>query len=1111
MDPVRWRRVCDLFDAALERDPAERSGLVAAVADLELRRELESLLAAHEAPGPLDRLAPHMNLMRVEAFSGRLSEPVAAERAHSLSPGRRLGRHEIRARLGAGGMGEVYRAYDTRLRREVAIKILGRQVLERPGALQRFEQEARAASALNHPNIITLYDVGEEPSLPYIVMELVEGESVRRMLHAPWPLELLLHVAIQIADGLVAAHDKDIIHLDLKPENVLVTRTWVAKIVDFGLAQFRRAPEVSGTETPAAPGALQGTLGYVAPETLAGAPADARSDQFSFGAIVYEMAAGTPAFPGATSVATATRSVESAPHPLADLRPDLPPALVQVVDRCLRKDPRERYPSTRELLDELRALRRASVARGAQPAPTRRTPSLPAQRTRLIGRQRDLEEIQRLIAAGVRLLTLTGPGGTGKTRLALRAAEVAAPRFVGGTIFVPLAAVTDPALVVATIAQAMGIVGSAERSALDGIIRDLRSANKPVLLVLDNFEQIMDAAPVVSELLAACPDLTVLVTSREVLHLYGEHGFPVSPLDLPDPALLARPETLAENPAVALFVERAQAVHPGFRLTAENARAVAELCAGLDGLPLALELAAAHTRVLTPDAMVARFEHRLGLLAGGARDLPGRQQTLRRTIDWSHQLLSETEQASFRRLAVFAGGFTLEAAQAVVDPFEMLGLPVDEVLAALADKSLLHVREPLDGEPRFSMLETLREYALEKLAESGERDRTHRAHAAYFLVLAEEVSAALVSSGQTAWLKRLETEHDNSRAALAWLTASGEAEWGLRLALALFPFWERGEHLAEGRRRLDALLEIDATRAIPAQRARASFASGVLAVTQRDLERGRLLLRQCLEIYRELGDRRGVVVSLVALANQHVAAGDHDAAQSVLEQSLLVWQELGDSAGFARSLSNLALVARGQGRFDEARTLYQRAAELFERLGDKLSRAWAVDHEGDAARDQADLAAAEALYGEALAAFRELGNGWGIGSSLAALGACARDRREYDTARRIYRDALASFVALEHWRGIARLLESLACLSAEEGQDVRGVWLAAAAAALRDRVGVPPTPAVEEELGCSLKALRDSLGADAARAAWLEGAAMSVDEAIEIATGPSNGSGRGAS
>jgi predicted ATPase len=745
-------------------------------------------------------------------------------------------------------------------------------------------------------------------------------------------------------------------------------------------------------------------------------------------------------------------------------------------------------------------VRRSIGPPSARPGGPRRASPLPAPRTRLIGRERELEELQRLLAGPTRLLTLTGSGGTGKTRLALRLAELAAARFPGGTIFVPLAAISDPALVAPAIAQAIGVAASAERSAVDGIVADLRGA--PALLVVDNFEQVVGAAQVLGELLAACPELTLVVTSREILHLYGEHAFPVSPLPPPDPALLRRPESLAENPAVALFVERAQAARAGFRLTAENARAVAELCAGLDGLPLALELAAAHARMLPPDAMVARLEHRLGLLAGGARDLPARQKTLRRTIDWSHDLLSEPEKVAFRRLAVFAGGFTLEAAHAVVDPFEDLGAPVEEVIAGLADKSLVQPRDAAGAEPRFTMLETLREYAQERLVESGDRARTHRSHAAYFLVLAEEGGAALASSDDAAWLDRFEREHDDFRVALAWLTRAGEAEWGLRLALALFHFWERGAHLAEGRRRLEALLELESTRAVPALRARALFAVGVLAVTQRDFVRGELLHLESLEIYRELGDLRGVVVSLVALANQHVAAGDPEGASRFLEQSLGVWRQLGDDAGFARSLSNLAFVARTQLRLEESRSLYRRAAALFEALGDRRSRAWAVDHEGDVARDQADLGAAEALYGEALAAFRELGDGWGIGSSLADLGRIARARDDREGARRCYRDALASFAALDHWRGIARLLEAIASLSADEGRDVDGLLLAAAAGALRERVGALRAPDAEEELGATLALLRERLGADVARAVSARGAVMSVDEAIDLATAP---------
>jgi predicted ATPase len=1109
MDDARWQRISALFAAALERDAAERGAFLGVAADPDVRHEVETLLAAHGAVGPLDRLAVQMESLRADAltsstiqtraYSDTGERPHAGDRAPLLEPGRRLGRHEIRARLGAGGMGEVYRAYDTRLQRDVAIKILGRRVQERPGALQRFEQEARAASALNHPNIITLYDIGEEEGRPYIVMELVEGESLRRMLSGPWPTDLLLHVARQIADGLVAAHERQIVHRDLKPENILLSRQGIAKIVDFGLAQFRLDQEaVSDRRAGGAERPLQGTAGYLAPEVIAGGLVDERSDQFSLGAILYEMATGRKSFPGKTSIAALDATLHDEPRPLSEARLDLPASFVDAVQRCLRKNPRERHASTRDFLAEIRGARRGSSAPAGAP-PMRRGAALPAQRTRLIGRRPELEEIERLVLdKDVRLLTLTGPGGTGKTRLALEAAQRLSPRFPGGVFFVPLASITDTRLVVDTIAKAVGGAVTA-RPGLAGLIAELRSVSAPTLLLLDNFEQVLDAAAAVSELLAGCPDLTVLVTSREVLHLYGEHGFPVSPLELPDPA--GQPlEALAEFPAVALFVERAQAANPGFRLDADSAPVVAALCVGLDGLPLALELAAAQVRVLTPEAMLSRLHQRLRLLTGGARDLPDRHQTLRRTIDWSHQLLGETEQAVFRRLAVFAAAFTVEAAQAVVDPYGTLGLSLEEGVTALVDKSLLQAREPLDGEPRFQMLETLRDYALEKLTENGEIEKTRSAHAAYFLVLAEEGSVAPPSAEQPRWLKRFEAEHDNFRAALEWLTRRGDADWGLRLALGLFPFWERGEYLAEGRRRFDALLELAGTRALPAQRAKALFAAGVLASAHGDLERGVALSEQCLELYRELDDRWGIVVALVALGNQYVSIEALEKARVAIEKSLDAWEELGEHTGFARSLSNLAFVARKQGRFDDARALYQKAVSMFERVEDRLSSAWARNHEGDVARDQGDLGAAESLYGVALASFRALGDGWGIASSLADLATTARQRGDRAAAGRLYREALGRFVELDHRRGIARLLESLACLAGEEGHARRGLQLAAAAAALRDRVGTPHAASVKAELEGSVARMERQLGADEARRAWQEGATLSLDAAVQLAT-----------
>jgi predicted ATPase len=1104
VDGERWRVVSALFCQVLECDAGGRQALLAGT-EPGLRREVESLLAAHEAVGPFDRLASAVRAGGLGSIGstgspGEVGEPAGQE-APLLQPGRRLGRHEIRARLGAGGMGEVYRAIDTRLHREVAIKVLRSGTQGRPAALQRLEEEARAASALNHPNIVTVHDLGEEASFPYIVMELVEGRSLRQMIDGPLPLELLMRLAVQIAEGLVAAHERQVVHGDVKPENILVSDQGIAKIVDFGLAQFwlREQPR-----QPGAPGALRGTPGYLSPELVAGRPVDQRSDQFSLGAILHEMATGRPAFAGGTSLDLLGQTLFAEPPSLAEARPDLPAAMVQAIERCLRKEPDQRYPSTRELLDELRAARRGPARSSAVRRPVG---PLPAPLTRLIGRQRETEEIERLLEDPQRrLLTLTGPGGTGKTRLALRVAEVLSPRFGGGIFFVPLASLTEAALVPSTIARTIGAVVSPGQPALAAAIEELRGA--PTLLVLDNFEQVIDAGPGVGDLLAGCPDLTVVVTSREVLRIYGEHVFPVSSLALPDPGRLPEPGELLQFPAVALFVERAQAMNPAFALGADNASVVAALCAGLDGLPLAIELAAAQTRTQSPQAMLARLEHRLGLLTGGPRDLPGRQQTLRRTLDWSHALLGITLEAVFRRLAVFAGGFTLEAARAVVDPYGKLDLPVEEGIAALVDKSLLQPRQPSpDGEPRFLMLETLREYAWEKLSASTESERTHQAHAAYFLVLAEEGALALDSVQEPAVLRRFETEHDNLRAALEWLTRQGRAEWGLRMALALFRFWDRGEHLAEGRRRLKALLALDETKALPAQRARAMFAAGVLASEQGDSAAGVEMHTGCLEAYRDLGDRWGMVVALVALGNQYVNQGEHARARSVLEESLPLWEELGDQNGLVRSLANLAFVARAQGSLPEARELYQRAATMFERLDDLLGRASAINHEGDVAREQGDLDGAVSLYRAALATFRALDHGWGMAGSQADLGDIARQRGEHGSAHRCYGQALACFVELDHPRGIARVLEGLTCLAADQGQPERGLTLAGTASAVRHRIGVgPTTPAARAELEASVMAMRRTLGPEAAGRAWRQGAALSVAEALQLVASDSSAS-----
>src|SRR5215210_4343764 len=481
--------------------------------------------------------------------------------------------------------------------------------------------------------------------------------------------------------------------------------------------------------------------------------------------------------------------------------------------------------------------------------------NLPAQPTPLVGREREVAEVtQRLLAPETRLLTLTGPGGTGKTRLALQAATDLLEEFEGGTFFVPLAALTDPKLVTSAVAIPLGVLEAPDRPLEEGIKEHLRE--KKVLLVLDNFEQILQGAQLVARLLAACPDLKVLATSRIPLGIYGEREYPVPSLSLPDPDRLPSLERLTQYEAVRLFIERARDARPDFSLSNENAPTVARICARLDGLPLAIELAAARVKVLTPQKMLDRLGDRLKLLTGGARDLPERQRTLRATMEWSHALLEEGERALFARLSVFAGGRTLDAIEAVCDPEGDLPVEVLDGVESLVDKSLLR-EEAAGGEPRFVMLETVHEYAREKLEESGEAEELRRLHARYFFSLVERENGTFKGGGRPEWFQLLEDEQDNFRAALAWTLESDEVEFGLRLAAALQPFWARGGHYSEGCSWLEAVLAKHG-RASEAARAKALNARGWLAQWQGDVERASNAAEEGLQLSIEAGIETGV-------------------------------------------------------------------------------------------------------------------------------------------------------------------------------------------------------------------------------------------------------------
>jgi predicted ATPase len=1020
-----------------------------------------------------------------------------------LASGTRLGPFEILSPLGAGGMGEVYRAKDTRLGRIVAIKVLPEHLSHKPDIRQRMENEARTISQLSHPNICTLHDIGCEGATHFLVLEFVEGETLRHALTSGrLAMRKIISIAVQAAEGLAKAHETGIVHRDLKPENLMVSGDAV-KILDFGLAKLDSGFDQQTNNSVTAlhqtrPGTVLGTVGYMSPEQATGRVLDFRSDQFSFGLILYEMATGIRPFQRKTATQTLLAIVKDEPEPIPSLNPEIPPPFCWVVERCLAKEPGNRYFSTRDLARDLIAIRdRLSDLQHKNPET--RPSNLPVPVTACVGREKEIGAVKELLLRNdVRLVTVTGPGGIGKSRLALEIARDLGDSFPSGIYFVSLAAVSDPQLIHLVIAQALGLRETGGQSPSESLQEFLRnSLSAPLLLLIDNFEHVLAAAPLLAELLSVSPNLKLLVTSRAALHVYHEQEFPVPPLALPDSKSLPPLEVIAQSPAIALFVQRAAAVKPNFTLTDDNAAAVAEICTRLDGLPLAIELAAARAKLLSPAAMCTRLASRLQLLTGGARDLPARQQTLRQAIDWSYDLLTEAEQKLFRRLSVFQGGCTLEAVESVCDTKQDLGLDVLDGMASMVDKSLVRQMEQADGEPRFVMLETIREYGMEKMAASGEKAATLRAHAAYCLVLAEEGAAEDSAANQNAWLERFALENDNFRAALEWLTETNDIHWAWRLGAALFRFWEARERFGEGRDQLAKLLQLKGAAQLNSARLRVLFAAGVLAGAQGDYVAAIALIEESLEIARQLADKRSMAVSINALAVTARDSGDLAGARKLFEECLALWRDTQDELAVARTLSNLANVVKLQADYVHARALCQECQSLFMELGDKTGAAWALNHQGDVARLQGEALVARSLYQQSLAKFRELGDRWGIAGALADLGGLSLEQKEYKSADALYRESLEIFRQLEHKRGVARLLESFAGSAAAQADSERSLRLAGAAAALRESIGAPLTPLEQAKFERSVEPARAQLTTPLGRTAWLEGWVMPVDLAIE--------------
>ena len=725
---------------------------------------------------------------------------------------------------------------------------------------------------------------------------------------------------------------------------------------------------------------------------------------------------------------------------------------------------------------------------------------LPLPRTPLVGREKELVAVQQLLRSeNARLTSLTGAGGSGKTRLALAVAAEMAGEFSGGVYFVSLASIADPGMVAPAIAKVMGVRQTEGKPVVQALQEHLRLSPPALgLLVVDNFEHLLVAAPVLAEILEGTDALKVLVTSRAVLHLYGEHEYPVLPFPVAGLKQALSVDELARNPAVTLFAQRAAAVDPGFQLNRDNAWTVADICTRLDGLPLAIELAAARAKMLTPPAILARLASSLDLLTSGPLDVPIRQQTLRRTIDWSHSLLTAAEQTLFRRLSVFSGGCTIESATAVCNA--QCDLEVDPLagLSSLVNKSLLQPRKS-GGESRFVMLETIREYGLERLVAAGEESAVRRAHAAYCLVVAEEGVTNASDASTAVWLTLCDAEHDNFRAALGWVLKTNYGEWALRFGLALFGFWERREHLVEGSEFLDAILNLPSTASPTLSRAKVLTCATALASIRGDSESSNRIHAAGLAIYSQLGNQEGVATQLTCLGTKKHALGDFAAARSDLEQCVGVCRELGDAASIAAALSNLASTVSAMGDHAQARSLLEEVLEIFRDKQDLSGVGWAFNHLGDVARARKDPLEARHFYLEGIEAFQEAGDQWGMARSLADLADLASRQEDFETAVSCFGTALRLFVDLDHKRGIAIVLEGFACLAIRQGAHERAVKLAGAATGLRHSVGARARPIDQDQVDAILRPAWLKQDPAAAKAIWLEGRNMPIEQAVEYA------------
>lgn len=880
------------------------------------------------------------------------------------------GRYQILELIAEGYMGYVYRGFDHQNHQSVAIKALKNDLLlQQPTLLERFKREGKALRDLNHPNIVQLKDIVDQDQVHYLIMDYFENGSLYDLLQGQGrlPVERVYEIGLDLADALTRVHRLGIIHRDLKPQNVLIADDGSPRLTDFGVAHYLQSTTLSP------PGGFVGSLSYVPPEAFLGQDVDNRADIWSLGVMLFEMLAGKLPF-NAETVAELVGAVLMKPLPsLEEFRPGLARDLYDLITLMLAKDRELRISSVRLVGAALEAIAsQKEIALSSGKEITRISDlvsKIPVPGTSFIGREREIEDIINLIKnPSCRLITLTGTGGVGKTRLSLQIAQKLSKSFNSQVFFVELAPVEDPNLVISRIARVLGVKEAPTGFTIESIADHLRS--KTTLLVLDNFEQILDAAPLISRLIAEAPDLHVLITSREALHLYGEQEYPINPLTLPD---LNRDDSLtalARNDAITLFLQRAQATNPAFEINEANAPILTEICIRLDGLPLAIELAAARIKFYSPQALLEMLNDALKFLISGPRDISSRHQTLREAIDWSYKLLDEEEKCLFARLAVFHGGHSLEAVKIVCDPDHNLNIPI--LLESLFNKCLIKQSNDPNRETRFTLLETIKQYAREQLVKSGELERFQREHANYFVETAERAAPELSGPKQEEWSTRLRVEYDNLRSALSWTLGGADPVLGARLAGALSEFWYYEGPIFDGEKWIkEAIVWRD--QLPPNVLAKILNGAGIIAFARGDPVEGKRWNGEALEIARGNLDKYNWAWALFWLsAHATTNPAEYEEGVALCEKAIALYQEIDYKSGLAWTHNQIGELTRLLQDYTRARESYEQSLAICRETGNKRREAIALLNLSYVALYQNEIFQAEAYALEGLALLREL-------------------------------------------------------------------------------------------------------------------------------------------